>query len=176
MDRWEAEKKFREDNGLCLNHASTTSARWQVLGARTVWASYAHLLFWFVYVQQHNVQKGLVKANIDQRCNNYSILILDGSVCHDMDTHHHKSAAKDRWSSFFHQLVTIITVVYNGTALWRGTSLRLWIYQHITCCLQVLQGFKELKKKLFRQYKAAVGSRYCKNHPHSFIDQCRQVY
>lgn len=33
-------------------------------------------------------------------------------------------------------------------------------------------GFNELRKTFFIQYKA-MDSRYCKNNPHSFIDQCR---
>lgn len=44
------------------------SAKRQVLGTQTVWVSLkVQLLFWFMYVQPREVQKGWVNLNVDQR-------------------------------------------------------------------------------------------------------------
>ena len=47
---------------------------------------------------------------------------------------------------------------------------------HVPFCLQVLQGFNELERKPFIQYKAAVDDRYWKVDSNSFIDHWRLVF
>ncbi len=54
----------------------------------------------------------------------------------------------------------------NGSALWCGTNWRLQIYQHIRpAAFRCLQGFNELKEKLFIQYIEWTSHRFCASPP-----------